>query len=81
MPVVGGAVAARAAEPFEASTLLAPTDSIALKFNDGGGHVALLVRRTGTIEGDGPFAGAAVVEVGLHDFGCAALAHDAAACA
>ena len=46
---------------------MSPTDSLRLDFEDGSNRFVLMVRREGVAEGEGPFAGANVVEYGWHD--------------
>ncbi len=55
------------AEPVEVEAVVAPKEQMQLDFEDGSGHFVLLVRREGQAEGNGPLAGAAVAEYGLHD--------------
>lgn len=60
---VGSAVA----EPVSVEVLLKPTETMKFEFADGSKHFVLAVHREGKAEGSGPFAGAAVQEVGWHD--------------
>lgn len=55
------------ADPVQVEATLETTDSIRQDFQDGSNHFILLVRREGTAEGEGAFAGADVVEYGYHD--------------
>ena len=55
------------AEPVKVEATLETTDQIRMEFQDGSNHFVALVRREGTAEGEGPFAGARVVEHGWHD--------------
>lgn len=67
--VLAGIVLAGAAvaETFKVEAVLAPQEHMKLEFQDGSKHFVLLVRREGKAEGTGPFAGAAVMEYGMHD--------------
>jgi len=56
-----------AAEPMSLNVVLAPKELIRLDFQDGSRHFVLLSQREGTAEAGGAFAGAKVVEYGLHD--------------
>lgn len=65
--VVVGLTAGAAAEMVRIEAVMSPKEQIKLDFADGSKHFVLLVRREGTAEGSGPFAGAAVAEYGMHD--------------
>jgi hypothetical protein len=55
------------AEPVSVEVLLTPEEQMKFEFADGSNHFVLAVRREGTAEGSGVFAGAAVTEFGWHD--------------
>jgi hypothetical protein len=55
------------AEPVSVAAVLTPQESIKFELGDGSKHFVLAVRRAGTFEGSGPFAGASVTEFGWHD--------------
>jgi len=55
------------AEPVSIEVLLEPQEQMRFEFGDGSKHFVLAVRREGKAEGSGPFAGAAVTEIGWHD--------------
>lgn len=59
--------AGAAAEPVSLDVVLAPKDQIRLEFEDDSRHSLSLTQREGTAEGSGVFAGANVVEYGMHD--------------
>jgi len=59
--------ASAAAEPVSLDVVLAPKDQIRLDFQDGSKHFVLLSHRQGNAAANGAFAGASVVEYGLHD--------------
>ncbi len=56
-----------AAEPVTLDVVLSPKDQIQLDFKDESGHFVLLSQREGSADGSGLFAGAKVVEYGMHD--------------
>ncbi|MFZ5558507.1 MAG: hypothetical protein ACOZDY_17635 [Pseudomonadota bacterium] len=58
--------AAGAAE-VSVKAAMSPKEQIRLDFTDGSKHFVLMVRREGTAQGTGPFAGAKVTEYGWHD--------------
>lgn len=62
--LVGGSAFA---EPVSIEVLLTPQEQMKFEFADGSKHFVLAVRREGTAEGSGAFAGAAVTEFGWHD--------------
>lgn len=62
--LIGGSAVA---EPVSVEGVLTPEESIKFEFGDGSKHFVLAVRRHGTFEGSGPFAGASVTEFGWHD--------------
>lgn len=62
--LVGGSAAA---DPVSVEVLVKPQQQIKFQFADGSKHFVLAVRRQGTAEGSGVFAGAAVTELGWHD--------------
>ncbi len=64
---IAASVMPAAAEEVAVETVLSPQEQIRLNFEDGSGHFVLMVRREGTADGTGPFAGAKVVEYGFHD--------------
>ena len=55
------------ADPMKVEAVMSPKEQIKLDFEDGSKHFVLLVRREGQAEGNGPLAGAAVTEYGMHD--------------
>lgn len=55
------------ADPVSVEVLLTPQEQMKFDFADGSKHFVLAVRREGTAEGSGAFAGAAVTEFGWHD--------------
>jgi hypothetical protein len=55
------------AEPVSVEILLKPQEEMRFEFGDGSKHFVLAVRREGTAEGSGAFAGAAATEIGWHD--------------
>ncbi len=55
------------AQEMRVEAVLTPKEQMRLDFEDGSKHFVLLVRREGTAEGNGPLAGAQVVEYGMHD--------------
>ena len=55
------------AEEVNVEALMTPTDQIKMGFADGSKHFVLMVRREGEASGNGPFAGAKMVEHGWHD--------------
>lgn len=61
------AATAAAAEPLAIEAVLSTTESISLAFKDNESHFLTLLKREGEAEGDSAFAGASVVEYGLHD--------------
>lgn len=72
--VIAAALAIVLAGPSSASAdtvsveaVLSPTDTIRMDFKDGSKHFVVMVRREGTAEGQGAFAGAKVIEYGWHD--------------
>lgn len=56
-----------AAEAMTLNVVLSPKDVIQLDFQDDSGHFVLLSQREGSADGGGEFAGAKVVEYGMHD--------------
>jgi hypothetical protein len=56
-----------AAESVTLDVVLSAKDEIRLDFKDESNHFVALTQRAGTAEGGGAFAGAEVVEYGLHD--------------
>lgn len=60
-----GAVGARA-EPMTLDVVVSPEDEIRLDFEDSR-HFVSLTQREGEADGSGAFAGATVVEYGMHD--------------
>ncbi len=46
---------------------MTPKEQMQLDFKDGSKHFVLMVRREGQASGEGPLAGAAVTEYGMHD--------------
>ncbi len=66
-----GGVAALAgsavADPVSVEIFLEPQEQMRCEFADGSKHFVLAVRREGTAEGSGVFAGAAATEFGWHD--------------
>ena len=56
-----------AAEPMTLDVVLSPKDAIRLDFKDNENHLVLLSHRQGNAEDSGMFAGAKVVEYGMHD--------------
>ncbi len=65
--IVTGVVGAAQAEAVKVEATMSPKQQMKLDFKDGSGHFVLMVQRTGTAEGNGPLAGAAVTEYGMHD--------------
>lgn len=67
--ILAAALAAGAAlaEPVSVEAVMSPQEQMRYDFNDGSGRFVLAVRRTGTAEGTGAFAGASVTEFGWHD--------------
>jgi hypothetical protein len=61
------AAAAAAAEPMNLDVVLSPKDQIQLDFKDDSGHFVLLSQREGSADAGGVFAGANVIEYGMHD--------------
>jgi hypothetical protein len=61
--VSGHAIAA----DISVKAVMVPKEQIRLDFADGSRHFVLAVRREGKAEGNGPFAGASVIEHGWHD--------------
>ncbi len=61
------AAGSASAEPFAVEVLLTPTEQMKWEIADGSKHFVLAVRREGTAEGSGAFAGAQVTEYGWHD--------------
>jgi hypothetical protein len=59
--------AGAAAEPVTLDVVLSPKDQIQLDFKDESGHFVLLSQREGSADGSDLFAGAKVVEYGMHD--------------
>lgn len=55
------------ADPVAVEILVKPQEQVKFQFGDGSKHFVLAVRREGTAEGSGAFAGARVTEVGWHD--------------
>ena len=55
------------AEPMTLDVVLSPKDEIRLDFKDDSRHFVLLTQREGSADGSGVFAGAKVVEYGMHD--------------
>lgn len=55
------------AAPSSVEAVMSPKEQIRLDFADGSKHFVLMVRREGKSVGQGPLAGAAVTEYGLHD--------------
>lgn len=55
------------AEPVSVTAVLTPAEQMRFDFADGSGRFVLAVRREGTAEGVGAFAGAQVTEFGWHD--------------
>lgn len=55
------------AEPVKFEALVAQKEAIRLDFADASKRFFLMVRREGNSEGQGPLAGAAVQEYGVHD--------------
>ncbi len=55
------------AEPITLDVVLSPKDQIRLDFKDDDRHFLLLTQREGKAAGGGVFAGAQVVEYGIHD--------------
>ena len=56
-----------AAEPMTLDVVLSPKDEIRLDLEGEGKHFVSLTQREGTAEAGGVFAGAQVVEYGMHD--------------
>lgn len=56
-----------AAEAMNLTVVLAPKELMKLDFRDDSGHFVLLSQREGSADGGGVFAGAKVVEYGMHD--------------
>ena len=65
--IAGLPFAAIAAGPVSIKAVMTPKESIKMNFADGSKHFVLMVRREGVAEGQGPLAGAEVVEYGWHD--------------
>jgi hypothetical protein len=63
---IAAALPARA-DPLRVEAVMSPKEQIQLNFQDGSRHFMLMVRREGQATGEGPLAGAAVVEYGVHD--------------
>ena len=63
--LLGSAMAS--AEPLRVEAVMTPEEQMRLDFEDGSQRFVLLVRRRGRAAGDGLFAGAEVVEYGMHD--------------
>ncbi len=55
------------AAPAGVEAVMTPKEQIRLDFADGSKHFVLMVRREGKSVGQGPLAGAAVTEYGVHD--------------
>ena len=55
------------AEPVSVEAVLTPQEQMKFQFEDGSKHFVLAVRREGTFQGSGAFAGARVTEFGWHD--------------
>lgn len=55
------------AEPVRLDALLTTSESISLGFQNDERRFVTLLKREGTASGDGVFAGAKVVEYGMHD--------------
>ena len=64
---VAFAAGSAAADPVSVEALLTAQEEMRFEFADGSKHFVLAVRRQGTAEGSGVFAGAAVTEFGWHD--------------
>jgi len=56
-----------AAEEISFSSVMTPTESIKMNFNDGSKHFVLMVHREGKVEGTGPLSGTDASEYGWHD--------------
>jgi hypothetical protein len=54
-------------EPVSFEALVTQKEAIQLNFEDASKRFLLMVRREGTTEGQGPLAGAAVQEFGVHE--------------
>jgi hypothetical protein len=65
-PLLIAASLARA-EPVKFEALVTEKEAIRLDFEDASKRFFLMVRREGTTEGEGPLAGAAVQEFGVHE--------------
>lgn len=65
-PLLIAASLARA-EPVKFEALVTQKEAIQLNFEDASKRFFLMVRREGTSEGQGPLAGAAVQEFGVHE--------------
>jgi hypothetical protein len=63
---IAAALPARA-DPLRIEAVMSPREQIQLNFQDGTRHFVLMVRREGQATGEGPLAGAAVTEYGMHD--------------
>jgi hypothetical protein len=59
--------AGAAAEPMSLDAVLSPKDDIRLDFQHDERHFLVFTQREGNAEGAGDFAGARVVEYGMHD--------------
>lgn len=55
------------ADPVSVEVLVKPQEQMKFEFGDGSKHFVLAVRREGTAEGSGVFAGATITEIGWHD--------------
>lgn len=64
---VAAAAGAAFAEETKVEAVMTPREQIRLDFEDGSQHFVLMVRREGRATGQGPLAGAAVTEYGMHD--------------
>jgi hypothetical protein len=62
--LVGGTAVA---DRVSVEVLVEPQEQMKFEFEDGSKHFILAVRRTGTAEGSGVFAGATITEIGWHD--------------
>ncbi len=66
LATIAAALPARA-DPLHVEAVMTPKEQMQLNFQDGTRHFVLMVRREGQATGQGPLAGAAVTEYGMHD--------------
>jgi hypothetical protein len=55
------------AAPIKLDAVISPTSESKLEFADGSKRLLVATQREGTVNGDGPFAGARMLEWGVHD--------------